>query len=272
MGDEPSVRAAGDGVKSAQRALAILELLTGREEPLSFAAIADELGYPRSSLHGLLRTLTERGWLELDPTTRHYRLGIRTWEAGSTYMRAVSLTDRARPYMRWVCDRVDETIQLAVLDGRYNVYIAKVEGKQRLVLDSEVGRRLEAHATALGKMLLASLPDDELARCFAGVTLEQFAAATITDFAALRAALRTIRERDYALDDEEYTLGVHCVAVPVRDHTGQVVAALSVAFTSVRFSEDRRQQALGWLREATAELSAALGYRARESATARERA
>lgn len=251
-----------EGVKSAQRALSILELLTSREEPLSFATIAATLDYPRSSLHGLLRTLTERGWVELDPITRLYRLGIRTWEAGNTYMRAVTLADRARPFMQWVCDRVDETIQLAVLDGRHNVYITKVEGKQRLVLDSEVGRRLEAHATALGKLLLASLPEEELDRRFAGVRLEKFAPQTIEDYAALKAVLATIRARGYALDDEEYTPGVHCVAVPVRDHTGRVVAAMSVAFTSARFAEERRQQALGWLREATDRLSTALGYRA----------
>jgi DNA-binding IclR family transcriptional regulator len=259
-----------EGVKSAQRVLTILELLTNREEPLSFGTIATTLDYPRSSLHGLLRTLTERGWVELDPNTRRYRLGIRTWEAGNTYMRAVTLADRARPFMRWVCDHVDETIQLAILDGRYNIYIAKVEGKQRLVLDSEVGRRLEAHATALGKLLLASLPTEELDRRFAGVQLEKFASQTIDNYAELKRALATIRERGLALDDEEYTPGVHCVAVPVRDHTGQVIAAMSVAFTSARFAEERRQQALGWLREATDGLSTALGYHVGDKAPAKE--
>ena len=186
-------KAQSEGVKSAQRALSILELLTSKETPLSFGAIATTLDYPRSSLHGLLRTLTERGWIELDPVTRLYRLGIRNWEAGNSYMRAISLADRARPFMQWVCDRVDETIQLAVLDGRYNVYIAKVEGKQRLVLDSEVGRRLEAHATALGKLLLASLPLEELDRRFAGVQLETFAPQTIDSYAELKRALATIQ-------------------------------------------------------------------------------
>jgi len=258
--DVASPRAASEGIKSAQRALSILELLTSHETPLSFSAMATALQYPRSSLHGLLRTLVERGWIELDPATRCYRLGIRTWEAGSAYMRALSLADRARPFMQWVCDRVDETTQLAVLDGRHNVYIAKVEGKQHLVLDSEVGRRLEAHATALGKMLLASLPGEELDQRLAGVRLEKFSAHTLADYPTLKAALAMIKRQDHALDDEEYTLGVHCVAVPVRDHTGQVVAAMSVAFTSVRFTEERRQQALEWLREATAGLSMALGH------------
>ncbi len=256
-----ATKATGEGVKSAQRALSILEVLTSREQPLTFSELALTLDYPRSSLHGLLRTLVERSWLELDPATRKYRLGIRTWEAGNAYMRSVALAERARPFMEQVRDRVDETVQLAVLDGRYNVYVAKVDGRQRLVLDSEVGRRLEAHATALGKMLLASLSESELGRRFAGYQPEQFTPGTVADLAALKAELAATRGRGYALDDEEYTLGVRCVAVPVRDHTGQPVAAMSVSFTSVRFSEERRQQALGWLRDATAGLSTALGYR-----------
>ncbi len=258
--DGTTPKVPSDGIKSAQRALTILDLLTSHETPLSFSDIAATLQYPRSSLHGLLRTLVERGWVELDPATRCYRLGIRTWEAGSAYMRALSLADRARPFMQWVCDRVDETIQLAILDGRHNIYIAKVEGKQRLVLDSEVGRRLEAHATALGKMLLAELPEAELDRRLGAAHLERFSAHTVTDYPRLKATLATIARQDYALDDEEYTLGVHCVAVPVRNHTGQVIAAMSVAFTSARFTDARRLQALDWLREATARLSTALGH------------
>jgi DNA-binding IclR family transcriptional regulator len=226
--------AAADGaVKSAVRALAILDLLTQRGVPMRFSEIAQQLGYPQSSLHGLMRTLHSAQWLEFDEDTRQYTLGIRAWEAGNAYMRAVSLADRAMPYMNQVSDRLNETVQLAVLDeGRHNVYLAKSEGDQRLVLESRVGSRLPAHATGVGKVLLAALPDEEVRRRLGGVELETYTATTPGTIDELIERLDEIRERGYGTDDEEYTEGVRCVAVPVRDHSGSTVAAMSVSVPS----------------------------------------
>jgi DNA-binding IclR family transcriptional regulator len=258
----------GSGVKSAQRALEILDLLTHEERALSFQEIADLLGYPRSSLHGLLRTLVGRSWLELDPGSRRYSLGIRTWEAGHAYLRARDLADRARPFMERVRDATDETVQMSVLDGRHNVYVAKSVGTQRLVLASEIGRRLEAHATGLGKVLLAGLETYELERRLAGVKLERMTPNTVTDRAALKEELRRVRERGYATDNGEYTVGVRCVAVPIVDHSERVIAALSVSIPNVRFSAGWQQKTLAELEAAAADLSAALGYRRQEGTAA----
>lgn len=247
-------------VKSAERALAILELLTREERALTFGEIADSLGYPRSSLHGLLRTLTDRGWAEFDSDTRRYALGIRTWEAGNVYLRAVDLADRARPYMQRVRDAVDETVQLAVLDGRYNVYVAKVDGTQRLVLASEVGRRLQAHATGLGKALLAGLTPEELRNRLGDQELERFTPHTVTDRSVLEQELAAVRREGYAEDHEEYTTGVRCVAVPVYDHSGRTAAAISVSVPLVRFDAQRHRRTVELLRGAAHDLSAALGY------------
>jgi len=250
------------GVKSARRALAILELLSERAAALTFTEIGRALDYPRSSLHGLLRTLEESQWIEQDEHTRSYTLGIRAWEAGSAYGRAVGLADRARRFMEEVRDALDETVQLAVLDdGRHNVYIAKVDGAQLLVLESRVGRRLEAHATGVGKVLLAGLPPEQLRARLGPGPLERFTASTIADPEALADELARVRARGYALDNEEYTVGVRCVAVPVHDHTTTVVAGMSVSVPSIRFGDERREQALALLLRASAGLSAALGYR-----------
>jgi DNA-binding IclR family transcriptional regulator len=249
------------GVKSALRVLEILDLLTAREGPLTFTEIADALGYPRSSLHNLLRTLVQGGWAELDPVSRRYTLGIRAWQAGQVYLRAVSLADRARPYMEAVRDALDETVQVAVRDGRHNVYVAKADGSQLLVLASAVGRRLAAHATGVGKVLLADLTPDERRALLYGQPLERFTANTVTDPAALEADLAAIRTQGYAVDDEEYTHGVRCVAVPVRDHSGRVVAAMSVSVPTIRFDADRATKARLLLTDACAKLSAALGHR-----------
>src|SRR5260370_10769447 len=154
--------AASQAVKSAERTLEILDLLTTADRPLTFTEIGNALSYPRSSLHSLLHTMADRHWLEAADSGRAYALGIRAWEAGRTYLRAISLADRSLPYMDSLRDRLDETVQLAVLDGRYNVYVSTATGRQRLILASEGGQRLEAHAPGLGKVLLAGLSEEVL--------------------------------------------------------------------------------------------------------------
>ncbi|MGH3500645.1 MAG: IclR family transcriptional regulator [Nocardioidaceae bacterium] len=247
-------------VKSAERALQVLDLFTARERALTFTEIGEVLDIPPSSLHGLLRTLVSRGWADYSETTRRYALGIRALEAGNAYTRSFGLPDRARPYMEEIRDEIDETVQLAVLDGRYNVYVAKVDGGHALTLASEVGRRLPAHATGLGKVLLASLPPQRLADLLGDVRLERFTGNTIADLPTLRRYFAEVRRRGFALDNEEYSIGVRCVAAPVQDSGGQTVAAMSVSVPTPRFDRRRREVALRLLLEGTDRLSAALGY------------
>lgn len=249
-----------EGVKSARRALEILELLTRHEAPMGFTEISEQLGYPRSSLHGLLRTLSVSGWLDFDDRSRRYALGVRTLEAGNAYSRSRGLVDRALTTMESIRDALDETVQLAVLDGRHNVYVAKCDGGQALTLASEVGRRLPAHATGIGKVLLAGLGDDELSRRFEGVRPERFTERTTTDIDALRAQLDLVRERGYGTDDEEYTVGIRCLAVPICDYTKQVVAGMSVSVPTIRFNDDFRSRALDRLLAGAREISRALGH------------
>lgn len=255
-----------DSVKSALRALKILELFTQHESAMTFAEIGEALGYPKSSLSGLLRTLVEAGWAQFDPASRRYSLGIRTLEAGNVYTRSLGLVERARPFMERVRDEIDETVQMAVLDGRHNVYIAKVDGRQALTLASEVGRRLPAHATGVGKVLLAGLSTTDLDARLGSGELERFTEHTVVDRAELDQVLTETRRRGYATDEDEYTLGVRCVAVPVLDFTGRTVAGMSVSVPTIRFDDERRNRALALIRAAARDLSAVLGYRAEGAA------
>lgn len=248
------------GVKSAERALTILELLTSSERPLSFTTLAEALGYPRSSLHGLLQTLLDKGWIEFDERDRTYRLGIRTLEAGNVCSRRLGLTERALPLMERITEALDETCQLAVLDELSCVYVAKVDGRQTLTLASEVGRRLPAHATGVGKVLLAGLTPDDLADRLRGQRLRRFTAHTIADGPRLGAHLSDVRRRGFAVDNEEHTPGVRCIAVPVFDHTRRVVAALSVSTPAIRATVANRERARSLLLEASTRLSHELGY------------
>lgn len=257
-------------VKSAFRALEILELHTKRGHPLTFSEIHEALGYPKASLHGLLRTMTEARWLDLDETARRYVLGVRVWEAGLAYAAMVPLESRARPLMERVRDLTTETVQLAVLDDFEVLYVAMAEGKHLLGLDSSVGMRLKPHATGVGKVLLASLPEESVAAWTRTGGLERYTPNTITEPSHLLAELRDVRARGYALDNEERTIGASCVAVGILNHAGSRVAAMSVSAPAVRFGRKQRAEALGHLLDAADELSAAFGYRGPPLANRRE--
>lgn len=250
---------AAPGVKSASRALAVLELLADLGRPASFAELAETLGYPRSSLHGLLRTMEGQGWLEAGEHGS-YTLGIKTFEVGNGYLRATDLAGTARPFMQRVSRELNETVQLAILDGLDAVYIGKIDGSQTLTLQSAVGRRLQAHASGIGKVLLAAVDPAELAERMGEGPLTGYTPGTITDVQVLRKELDRVSGQGFAEDDEEYTPGVRCVAVPVRSLRAEVVAGMSVAGPAFRLDAERRQLALSLLREQCAQLSQALGY------------
>ncbi len=246
-------------VKSALRTLALLDLLARRPHGATFSEILTETGWPKGSLHGLLSTLKACGWVQFRPDAKLYRLGFRAWQVGAAYASAVGWEERARRTMEALRDRLGETVQLAVLDGLEALYVAKVDGGHHLRLDSHVGQRLDAHATGVGKMLLAALPPETVRARLAGRTLHRYTEHTITDPEALVAELERIRTEEHATDREERTLGASCVAVGVADDTGRIVAALSVSSPSVRFGEERRREALTLLHETARELSATIG-------------
>ena len=247
------------GAPSAVRALRILEYLAERGTGVRPADIACALSLPKSSTHLLLTTLVDYGWVDLDEKTRELSLGLKAWEVGQGYARAKSLTERASRHMDAVRNALGETVRLAVLDGIENVYVAKSDGGQALALDTAIGSRLPAYATGLGKVLLADLSREELQRRFRDVAFECFTSRTIDSITSLERALETVRRRGYGEDRGEYVSGVHCVAVPVRDRDGRVIAAMSVSVPSVRFQRTHRLHALSALLEAGSRLSQELG-------------
>lgn len=258
----------GTTVKSALRVLLIIELLTERHQGLSFPVLQKHLDVPKSSLFSILRTMTARGHLLFDEDSRRYRVGVRYWEAGQAFLRGADLPGLAHPYLEAASTTLGETVQLAVLDGMENVYIAKVEADQRLQLVSHVGSRLPAYATGLGKVLLAHLDEEELRVRLVGVELEAHTSRTLTDEDQLLEELARIREQGYATDDGEYTPGVFCVAVAVRDHEDQVVAAMSCSVPEVRLTPGYRERMVDTLTAQAEAISSAMGRRSTTAASA----
>jgi DNA-binding IclR family transcriptional regulator len=241
--------AGGGAVKSADRALTILDAVADRGS-LRFNELVAQLGLPRSSAHALLQTLVDRGWLDLDPDTRRYTIGLKAWHVGQAYTGHGDLVAIAKPAMDALARDVGETVQLARLDGLENVYIAISESAQPMRLASTVGARLLAHATGIGKALLAQLPPDECGRRLRSQPLPSFTPHTVTDPDELEAIVAEARVRGWARDDEEVLVGCRCVAVPLTDDGHGLITALSVTAPSARCGPDWPEAVLGELQNA----------------------
>lgn len=255
---EKTPSAPTSGVKSADRLMLLLEYLADHG-PAPFSLIVRNLELPNSSAHQLLQTATNRDFIELDPSTRKYRLGIKILEIGQAYFRTLSLPAIAQPFMDHLRMLVGETVQLARLDGLHTIHIAVAESPHPVKLITEVGMRRPAHATGLGKVMLASLPEGELRTRLSGATLQRFSDHTITDPDELIAELAKVRERGYAEDREEFAIGCRCFAIPLHNDAGQTVAALSISIPTPRLNEEIAHTALVRLGEAARNIETRLG-------------
>lgn len=220
---------------SVSRALEILDLMGRHGGELGVSAIAQDLNLCKSTAHRLLSTLEQRGYVEKNPRTRRYRLGLRLFELGHVVMQQMELRAEARPYLEELTQISGEVVHLGILDQGEVVYIDKVESLHTITMFSRVGRRAPVHCTGLGKALLAFQPAQEQDRIILARGLRRFTENTVTDPDTLRRNLELIRTQGYAIDNEEHESGIRCIAVPIRDHTGQVVAAVSISAPAMRF-------------------------------------
>jgi IclR family KDG regulon transcriptional repressor len=246
-------------VKSADRALELLELFAGEPDGLTLTDVSERTGWPKSSSLALLRTLQGRKFLEVSPEAK-YRLGPRVASLGSAYLNNLSLAREGAEVVRDVARECDETVHLAVLRGGDVLYVAKEEGGGQMRMVSSVGRMIPAHATGVGKVLLAALPAEDLNRIHPpDEPLRAMTVKTVTDRKVFGQTLARVRDQGYARDDGESTIGVMCIAAPIRDVSGKVIAAMSVSVPEPRFTEDRIPRLHGILMDGARRLSLRMG-------------
>ncbi|MFD3991618.1 IclR family transcriptional regulator [Streptomyces sp. NPDC058583] len=249
-------------VPAVTRAFDVLELFLEGDGTLSAPEITRRLQLPRTTTHELVTTLTARNYLVPVPEQPgRYRLGVRTYQLGSRYAEQLDLAAEGHQVAREVADTCGETVHVAVLEDMDVIYIAKVDSTHAVRMVSAAGRRLPAHCTAVGKMLLATLPEAELEERLDGHDLAGMTPRSITDPDALRAALAEIRILGVAGEQQESNPDVSCVAAPVRDRSGRVVAALSVSVPVHRWSEDRENELTALAVTGASRLAERLGYR-----------
>ena len=227
-------------VKSADRALELLELFEGAHDGLTLAGVCAVTGWPKSSALALIRTLQQRKFLQISQVDGTYRLGPRVASLSSAFLESLSAAREGAEVVRQVSRDCDETVHLAILQGRDVLYIAKEEGGGQMRMVSSIGLAIPAHATGVGKVLLAALPSHERDALYPPtVELSALTSRTITSHEVLTKTLREVRQRGYATDDGESTVGVKCIAAPVLDVRASVVAAMSISVPEPRFTEER---------------------------------
>jgi DNA-binding IclR family transcriptional regulator len=226
----------GPGVKSAMRTVALLDFFARQGGMYSLTEIQQELGYPKSSLYALLRTLVQLGWVETDPTGTLYRIGMRALLVGASYIDGDPVVGMANETLDWLAEVTGETVHFGRLDDFDVVDLSSRPSRHNLRPVIRVGRRLPAHSTALGKALLADRADPRLPE-----QLEPQTERTITDREELLTDLRRVRERGYSADREENSPGVCCFGValrlqrPARD-------AISVSIPVTRLDDVRERE------------------------------
>jgi DNA-binding IclR family transcriptional regulator len=248
-------------IQSVGRALQILEYVAVNDNEMSLSAISRGLGLNKSTVFSLISTLEQMGYVQQNQGTGKYSLGLKLFELGQTVHSSMDLRTIAMPHLCELSKRYGETVHLSILSKGEVVYIDKVDSSHSIRIASQVGGRNPAYCTGVGKVLLAGLPDEDLAKVIRGISFKRFTAGTITDGQALRACIDTVRRDGYATDMEEFEIGLNCVAAPIRNYSGAVIAAISLSGPTHRIVNGNFEKFTADVIETARLISAQLGHK-----------
>lgn len=247
-------------IQSVGRALDVLEAFTSDDASLGVTDLAQKLRLHKNNVFRLLATLETRGYVEQDKETGRYRLGVRTYEAGSMFLHHLDLKRLARPALDSLRGKTGETVYLAISDCGWAVYVEMVESDQPVRVASRLGRRLPAHATAAGKALLASLSREEQKVAIGREPLSIFTPHSIVEPDRLLDYLTRIPALGYAVEDEEFEVGIRGAAAPVLGFEGRLLGAVECSAPAMRLSHERVKTEIALsVQVAAREISSRLG-------------
>ncbi|KZY33654.1 IclR family transcriptional regulator [Roseovarius sp. HI0049] len=245
-------------IKSLDRAMLVFEHLS-RSQGRMLTELADDLNQSPATVYRVLVTLEGRGLVEFDPEHQLWHIGAQAFVIGAGFLRRTSLVERARPILRRLMDLTGETANLGREQNGQVLFLSQVETNATIRAFFPPGTLAEMHSSGIGKVLLAQMPDDRVARILSDHPLQAFTANTLTDPASLARELATIREQGFAIDAEERNEGMRCIAAPVFDHSRTAVAGLSVSGPTSRVTEEKTAELSRAVMQAAQDLSAALG-------------
>ena len=247
-------------VQVLDRALVILDALAEHGPELPLAALAETVRLHKSTVHRLATVLERHRLVERDANTGRYRLGLKLFELGSRAVAHLDLAGRAAAALKRLVFETGETAHLCILDRGEVLSLSHCESPRTIRTPSTVGRRTSPHCTSAGKALLAHLPEEELDDVIARLGLRAYTRNTVTVPAQLKLELETVRARGWALDNEEVEENLRCIGAPVRNFSGKVVAAVSIAGPAFRLTNDTIPMLARAVVKAADRVSKELGY------------
>ncbi|MGE8203286.1 IclR family transcriptional regulator [Heyndrickxia sp. NPDC080065] len=247
-------------VKSVSRALDIITLVSMKKGGLGVTEIANQIDINKSSVYRILSTLVQYGYVEQDSETGRYKLGYKFLEISSKLLESIDLRAEARPFLQVLENETNEVIHLVVYDQGEVVYIEKLEGNEILRMHSKVGKRAPMHCTSVGKAILAHLPTSVVLDILERKGMPVHTDKTITDKETFQKELIKVKQKGFALDLEENEYGIACIAAPIFDHSGKVIAAVSISGPTMRMTEDRLNQLQSTIVHTGQKISARLGW------------
>lgn len=226
-------------IRVLMRAAKVLDCFSGVEPEKSLTSLSEETGLNKSTVYRILETLERLKWVKREAKSGLYSLGMGIFELGSRAVCGLNFYSISRPFMDELVNITGQSVHLVVHDDGEALYLNKVEKPGVFITQpSNVGYRLPLHCTAVGKVLMAFMSNSEVEEILHKRGMDKFTDNTIVDKKELLQALRQVKKEGYALDDEEIRLGLRCVAAPIKDHTGNVIAAISVSGLTAYFSDD----------------------------------
>jgi len=248
-------------VQSVLRALTILETLASKRGEVGITELSEKVGLHVSTVHRLLSTLMAKGYVRQNPENGRYTLGPKAFHLGHAYLEQHELRKGVRPFLERLSQTSGETANLVILDQGEAFYLDKVESERNLRIFSRIGHRAPLHCTAVGKVLLAHMPREKAREFIYNKPLEALTRNTITSPLLLEQELKKVKEQGFAFDQEECEDGACCIGVPLRDFTGEVVAAMSISGPSIRLTPKRLEELVPLMKEMGGLISSQLGYR-----------
>lgn len=248
-----------DSVSSVLKVFGILQALSEQKD-IGVTELSQRIMMSKSTVYRFLQTMKTLGYVNQEGETDKYTLSLKLFELGGRALEHQDLIQIADVQMHRLGKLTKETLHLGALDENSVVYLHKIDSEYNLRMYSRIGRRCPLYSTALGKVMMAWLPEEEVRSMLAGVTFERFTEHTLANVDALLAELAQVREQGYAEDNEENENGLRCFGVPIYNRMGRIITGLSLSLPIVRFEESKRAELVSLLHEAAARISVELGY------------
>ena len=248
-------------IQSVSNALNLLEEFKGDRDELGVTELSKRLNLHKNNVFRLLATLEAKGYIEQNKATENYRLGVKSLELGQTFIKQLGLVRQAKPFLREIVEKCNEMAYVGIIRQNSVIYLDVEEANQMVKVDNRVGWRIPIHCTAIGKVQVAYSSEEELEKLGILDEMERCTANTIVDRGEFLKHLKAVAKQGYAVDSEEYNLGVRCVGVPLRDYTGRVVAGISVSGPSFRMTDEvLKKGIIPVVREVGEKVSKRLGF------------